>query len=107
MAMQVGAGRDEHEGADVGDEVEDEVVLPVRAVPDGVWRVGDSPAGVRGGVLDYSHEGVGLGGFPVQYVGEHASGFVEDVRGQPQRELGRVDDHAQAVGGGVARCRWR
>jgi hypothetical protein len=44
---------------------------------------------------------------PFEQLGQDPVDVGDDVRGQPERELGAVNDYAQAVSRGVARYRRR
>ena len=107
LAVDSRLGRDQHQRIHINDESRTKLPSQIRAVPMRARRVGHSSAGILGSLLDHPDELLRLMGFPAEHVYEDAPSLIEDVRPQSQRKLGRIDDHPEAVGRGIARGRRR
>ena len=70
-------------------------------------RVDHAAAAVVGYLPDYGHVLFGAIWGPFQTLDEYPAGVVENVRREPEGELGRINDDADAVGERVAGCRRR
>jgi len=100
-------GHDEH-GAYFSGEIQDQVVLVVGAVVNCPGHVShDSPAAVLGRHPYGAQVSIDLRLGPFEQLGQDPVDVGDDVRGQPERELGGVNDYAQAVSRGIAGYRRR
>jgi hypothetical protein len=96
-ANQVAIIGNDEEGTNIRREIKNRVVFEVGAIVDCAWRSNQTATAV---MRDSRHEPevrLDIRRSPLEFVLKHACNVAQDVRGEPEGKLSRVDDDAYAV----------